>query len=368
MKNIIIIFITVLLMSCDEDITNNSTINPLIQIDTSYSIKSSFKTDSVEFKQILFESENVGYAIGRYNQPYIDDNPNDNTSKAPKPLAVIYKTTDAGNSWNQLNKLDYASSFISLDIYSENEWYAAGHISMHKSSDKGLTWSKVVDEPYKYMNNFETVERFNENIITTKKALNALLKFDLNGNLIDELRSWSWENNSNIPDSTKIFDIDFHKGILYGLGIKFVQENDSLVMYDVVLRSEDFGKTWVEKILEPHNEMKYDWNYLQFITVNDENINIISNYRFYHGTLKIEDIEYLGMSDEMEINFTNSINPTKIIRDGKGYVEILGAGSIYRIELGKEPVQKSTTYAEGIFYINNKYYCTNNSSIFILDN
>lgn len=139
MFRIILIIIFLLIVSCDEEYIPDSTFEPMIEVDTSYSTDAFFKTDSVWFHYLTFEDENIGYAVGGFNRPKIDEDTTDNIDYAPTPIAVIYKTSDGGNSWNKLNKLDFPSSFLILDIYSENEWYAAGQRAIHKSTDKGLS-------------------------------------------------------------------------------------------------------------------------------------------------------------------------------------------------------------------------------------
>lgn len=219
------------------------------------------------------------------------------------------------------------------------------------------------------MNFFNSIERYEDKLITIKKSLGVLLLFDLNGNQIKRFNFGPSYNDTSLPNSTNIFDIDFYEGNIYATGIKSIDVNDSITNYDVVLKSTDFGETWEEKVLEPQYEMQTYQNYLYYITVDNNEINIISNYRFYSGDIDVNNLSYMGLSDEIELAYSGRFHEkAKIIRHGSDFAEILGGGRIYRMELGKKPKQKASAYAEKVFYINNKYYCLNKSSIFITDN
>lgn len=166
----------------------------------------------MEFSNIYFSSNNVGWALG-YNYYNL----------------YLQKTIDAGDTWNNIpiSLESYGSGLFATD---DNHIWLGGKKQIIHSSNGGSTWTNQnvpipADEEYGYILD---IQMLNNNIGYAVGAFDGVLKTTNGGN------TWILQEIPNIPRSwlTKAFFLSTTEGYVVG-------------DYGVVLKTTDGGENWV---------------------------------------------------------------------------------------------------------------------------
>jgi photosystem II stability/assembly factor-like uncharacterized protein len=164
------------------------------------------------FANIYFSSNNIGWSFG---------NGSSNNG-------ILYKTTDAGNSWTNLNipLEQFGGGLYATD---DNNIWIGGQQKIMYSSNGGTTW---VDQTLPIPENGEVydIQMLDNNTGYAVGFFNGILKTTNGGT------NWILKNTPNIPSSGlyKVFFLSETEGYVVG-------------RYGYIAKTTDGGETWIQQ-------------------------------------------------------------------------------------------------------------------------
>ncbi len=175
--------------------------------------------DSMALHQVLFTSNNTAYVAGGKITCY------GNIDNCISPGGIIVKTTDEGDSWNEIFK-EPATDFVSIGVNNKNELFAAGNGAKNqifRSTDNGNSWVAI------------TVSDQNFDKIIFNEGSGFCTSISGNKLLISRDNGTTWNLDSAFFTS-------------YTSDIKFRDGNGFCIGGLGVYKTSDNGNTWRETL------------------------------------------------------------------------------------------------------------------------
>jgi hypothetical protein len=171
--------------------------------------------EETSFRNICFSSDNVGWCFGNgslYN-------------------GMLYKTTDAGNSWTNLNISlgQYGGGLYATD---DNNVWIGGQQKIMYSSNGGTTW---VDQilPIPENREVQDIQMLDQNTGYAVGRFNGVLKTTNGGT------TWILKE---VPDIPGVTNFKLHK-------VFFISETEGYVVgrHGYIAKTTDGGETWIQQ-------------------------------------------------------------------------------------------------------------------------
>lgn len=177
---------------------------------------------SVYLSDVLFLNQDIGFAIGDFNS------------------GAIFKTSDGGASWNQLDYGGLTGSLVAMSVnHTTNKLIIVGSQGLGTigngrfiltSIDEGLTWKRESDN-YNY--NFYASQFLNNQAIFIAGESGKIYKSKDKGESWRELNFYSQN-----PITDALFFINESKG--------FIFNNKDLINGDEMYETSNGGNTWIQ--------------------------------------------------------------------------------------------------------------------------
>lgn len=201
------------------------------------------------------------------------------------PNWAVYTTSDAGQTWPQVNKPD--DYIIDIEFYNHDLLLAAGiGYSVYKSTDQGTNWTNLLRLGLGTGSRFNTISVLDTNTFLVAGSVGAIYKTDDGGINWQSLTNGTKKNliavdmlNSGLgfavgeegaivktsDGGDSWFEIETSYTNLFD-GISIVNESTSLaIAYEgLVIKTTDGGVTWQEKL----SGLNYNLTEIQMITPN----------------------------------------------------------------------------------------------------